>query len=131
MSQMMDTAMDLEMTLNLIMLNVQNFSDCQVCAVYLKDAAGESLELRAVSGPAGRGPLLPALPVRDAHAGDWSIAGGDRTEPRPRRLLCRRRPRPARGTPNAPARAGPARPLLRLPAPDQHGGPDRDAVRRL
>ena len=62
MSQMMDSAIDLEMTLNLVLLNVQKLSGCQVCAVYLKDSAGDSLELRAVSGPRGRGPLRPALP---------------------------------------------------------------------
>ena len=71
------------MTLNLIMLNVQNLSDCQVCAVYVKDAAGNSLELRAVSGPKMRGPVLPAFPIRDARAGDWSIGGGERTDPVP------------------------------------------------
>ena len=81
MSQMMDTAVDLEMTLNLIMLNVQNLCDCQVCAIYLMDSAGESLELRSISGPKGRGLLLPSLPVRDAQAEGWRVRVGERADP--------------------------------------------------
>ena len=66
MSQQMDAAFDLDMTLNLILLNVQEHSLCDVCAVYLKAADGRTLELRAVSAPPNAGPLLPALSVDEA-----------------------------------------------------------------
>ena len=84
MSQMMDAAYDLDMTLNLILLNIQKLCSCQVCAVYLKDVSGESLELRAVSGPRGRAPLLPSLSLQDARAWDgrgqeWRLAMDART----------------------------------------------------
>ena len=59
MSQMMESAFDLDMTLNLILLNVQEHCDCQVCAVYLKSADGRTLELRAASGPRDQVALLP------------------------------------------------------------------------
>lgn len=73
MSQMMDSAQDLDTTLNLILLNVQKLSDCQVCAVYLKDASGENLELRAASGPRGRVSLVSLLSLDEARCGGWSL----------------------------------------------------------
>ena len=66
MSQMMEAAVDLDMTLNLILLNVQQHCECRVCAVYLKSADGRTLELRAASGPRGNVSLLPAFPVDEA-----------------------------------------------------------------
>ena len=66
MSQMMEAAVDLDMTLNLILLNVQQHCECRVCAVYLKSADGRTLELRAASGPRGKFSLLPAFPVDEA-----------------------------------------------------------------
>jgi len=74
MSQQMDSAFDLDMTLNLILLNVQEHSLCDVCAVYLKAADGRTLELRAVSAPPNAGPLLPALLVEDARGDTWWVA---------------------------------------------------------
>ena len=77
MSQMMDSAFDLDMTLNLILLNVQEHSDCQVCAVYLKAADGKTLELRATSSSPQAGPakpLLPALAIDEAREDSWWVA---------------------------------------------------------
>lgn len=73
MSQMMDSAFDLDMTLNLILLNAQQHSECQVCAVYLKTDDGRSLELRAASGGQAPTVLLPSLTVDEARGGDWSL----------------------------------------------------------
>lgn len=73
MSQMMDAAADLDTTLNLILLNVQQLSGCQVCAVYLTNPDGEMLELRAASGPRHRMALASSLSVPDAACGDWSL----------------------------------------------------------
>ena len=75
MSQMMESAFDLDMTLNLILLNLQQHSGCQICAVYLKDADGQTLELRAASGPRDRVTLLPSLSLREAQARGWSLSG--------------------------------------------------------
>ena len=72
MSQMMDAAVDLDMTLNLILLNVQEHTQCRVCAVYLKAADGRTLELRAASGPPGPA-LLPALGIDEARGGGWAV----------------------------------------------------------
>ena len=75
MSQMMDSAFDLDMTLNLILLNVQEHSGGEVCAVYLKAADGQTLELRAASSaPQTRAVLLPSLTVEDARADGWWVA---------------------------------------------------------
>ncbi len=75
MSQMMDSAYDLDMTLNLILLNVQEHTQCDVCAVYLKAADGHTLELRAASSaPQTTSVLLPALPIDDARADAWWVA---------------------------------------------------------
>ncbi len=75
MSQMMDSAYDLDMTLNLILLNVQEHTQCDVCAVYLKAADGRTLELRAASSaPQTTAVLLPALAVDDARADAWWVA---------------------------------------------------------
>ena len=74
MSQMMDAAVDLDMTLNLILLNVQEHSGCDICAVYLKAADGRTLELRAASGLVQTSALLPALAIEDARAPAWSVA---------------------------------------------------------
>ena len=74
MSQMMESAFDLDMTLNLILLNAHEQSGCHVCAVYLVAADGQTLELRAASGPHDRTPLLPALTVADARADGWAIS---------------------------------------------------------
>ena len=74
MSQMMDSAFDLDMTLNLILLNVQEHSECQVCAVYLKAADGKTLELRASSGLPQTAALLPALAIEDARSEGWWVA---------------------------------------------------------
>jgi diguanylate cyclase (GGDEF)-like protein len=74
MSQMMDSAFDLDMTLNLILLNVQEHSDCQVCAVYLKGPDGKTLELRAASGGPQSKPLLSALAIEETRGGDWWVA---------------------------------------------------------
>ena len=63
MSQMMESAVDLDMTLNLILLHVQQHCECRVCAVYLKSADGRSLELRAASGPQGKITLLPGFSI--------------------------------------------------------------------
>ena len=74
MSQMMDAAFDLDMTLNLILLNVQELSDCQVCAVYLKATDGRTLELRAASCPPHAAALLPAFSIDDGRADGWWVA---------------------------------------------------------
>ena len=74
MSQMMEAAYDLDMTLNLILLNVQEQTDCAVCAVYLKSADGQALELRAASGPRDRVTLLSALSVEEAHTPYWTLS---------------------------------------------------------
>ena len=74
MSQMMESAFDLDMTLNLILLNVKQHSGCSVCAVYLKAADGRTLELCAASGPRDRITLLPLLTVDEARTGDWSLS---------------------------------------------------------
>ena len=73
MSQMMEAAYDIDMTLNLILLNVQEQTDCAVCAVYLKSADGQALELRAASGPRDRVTLMPALSVEEAQTAQWSL----------------------------------------------------------
>ncbi len=74
MSQQMDAAYDLDMTLNLILLNVQEHTKCDSCAVYLKAPDGRTLELRAASAPPRAAALLPALAVDDARGNAWSIA---------------------------------------------------------
>ncbi len=74
MSQQMDSAFDLDMTLNLILLNLQEHSACDVCAVYLKAADGRTLELRAASCPPHAAALLPALGVDEARGGSWWVA---------------------------------------------------------
>ncbi len=74
MSQQMDSAVDLDMTLNLILLNVQEHSKCEVCAVYLKAADERTLELRAASTPPNAAALLPALAIDDACADAWCVA---------------------------------------------------------
>jgi len=73
MSQMMESAFDLDMTLNLLLLNVYEHSRCQVCAVYLLGADQKTLELRSASGPRDRTPLLPALAVAEARADGWAV----------------------------------------------------------
>lgn len=78
MSQMMEAAFDLDMTLNLILLNVQEHSGCQVCAVYLMGADHKTLELRSASGPRDQVALLPALAVEDARAEGWSATDAAR-----------------------------------------------------
>lgn len=66
MSQMMESAIDLDMTLNLVLLNVQQHCECRVCAVYLKSPDGRTLELRAASSQRGKISLLPAFPIDEA-----------------------------------------------------------------
>jgi diguanylate cyclase (GGDEF)-like protein len=74
MSQMMDSAFDLDMTLNLILLNVQEHTKCEVCAVYLKAADGRTLELRAASNaPQTTSVLLPSLAIDEACADTWWV----------------------------------------------------------
>jgi len=75
MSQMMESAFDLDMTLNLILLNVYEHTGCEICAVYLVGADQKTLELRSASGPRDRTPLLPALAVADARTGGWDVSG--------------------------------------------------------
>ena len=55
-------------------MNVQDHTDCAVCAVYLKGADGRTLELRAASGPRDRVTLLPALTVEEARSDSWSLS---------------------------------------------------------
>lgn len=74
MSQMMESAFDLDMTLNLVLLNVQKISGCQVCAVYLKTDESDVVELKAASGPRDRGELMTSIPLGDARFDDWSAA---------------------------------------------------------
>ena len=75
MSQMMESAFDLDMTLNLILLNIQEHFPCTVCAVYLKGRDGKTLELRAASGSRRPTGLLPSLPLREAHRGGLPLSG--------------------------------------------------------
>lgn len=72
-SQMMESAFDLDMTLNLMLLNVHEHSDCQVCAIYLLGTDQNMLELRSASGPRDRAPLLPSLAVGEARADGWAV----------------------------------------------------------
>ena len=67
---MMDAASDLDTTLNLILLNVQQHSTCQVCAIYLTNPNEPVLELRAASGPRNRLALAPSLLISEAA---WAI----------------------------------------------------------
>jgi diguanylate cyclase (GGDEF)-like protein len=83
-SQMMESAFDLDMTLNLVLLNVQQHSECQVCAVYLKDSDGRTMELRAASGPGSPIGLRPTLTLDGAGVGGWStidVSHGHRNAP--------------------------------------------------
>lgn len=50
-SRMLETALDLETTVNLMVLNAQSLIPCDNCAVYLCDDSG-ALALRASAGPA-------------------------------------------------------------------------------
>ncbi|MGO8672331.1 MAG: sensor domain-containing diguanylate cyclase [Capsulimonadaceae bacterium] len=72
-SQMMDSASDLEMSLNLILLNAQETAHCTVCAVYLKDPTGVGLDLKASSGLRGVANLVPCLSLSEAVCGDWTL----------------------------------------------------------
>ena len=75
MSQMMDSAFDLDMTLNLILLNVRGIVNCQTCAIYLKDESNANLELKSSSSPDSRGVSLnPFLPIDEARSRDWSVS---------------------------------------------------------
>lgn len=73
MSQMINSAYDLDMTLDLILLNVQKMSGCEICAVYLKSADDDALQLRADITPTNYPSLLPTLPLVDVRHGDWSL----------------------------------------------------------
>jgi len=73
MSQMMDTAADLDTTLNLVLFNVQKLTNCSVCAIYLKSASGSRLELRAANGLRERVVLQSSLLLDQAHCGTWSL----------------------------------------------------------
>lgn len=73
MSQMMDSAFDLDMTLNLILLNAKETTNCSVCAVYLKDPTGKTLEPKATSGPNDRTSKFPDIGAADARCGSWSV----------------------------------------------------------
>lgn len=75
MSQMMESAFDLDMTLNLILLNIQEHFPCAVCAVYLKGRDGKTLELRAASGSRRPVGLLPSLSLREAFRGGLPMPG--------------------------------------------------------
>jgi len=75
MSQMMESAFDLDMTLNLILLNIQEHFPCAVCAVYLKSRDGKTLELRAASGSRRPAGLLPALSLQEAYRGGLPMPG--------------------------------------------------------
>ena len=73
MSQMMDAAFDLDMTLNLILLNTQELTNCNVCAVYLKDESSDDLLLKAASGPRDRVHMLPHLGLPETRCGHWAV----------------------------------------------------------
>lgn len=75
MSQMMESAFDLDMTLNLILLNIQEHFPCAVCAVYLKGQDGKTLELRAASGSRRPVGLLPSLSLREAFRSGLPMPG--------------------------------------------------------
>lgn len=75
MSQMMESAFDLDMTLNLILLNIQEHFPCAVCAVYLKGRDGKTLELRAASGSRRPVGLLPSLSLREAYRSGLPMPG--------------------------------------------------------
>ncbi len=75
MSQMMESAFDLDMTLNLILLNIQEHFPCAVCAVYLKSRDGKTLELRAASGSRRPTGLLPSLPLQEAFRSGLPMPG--------------------------------------------------------
>ncbi len=74
MSQQINAAYDLDMTLNLILLNMQEHSLCDTCAVYLTTADRRTLELRAASTPPQSAALLPALAVDEAQGDGWRAA---------------------------------------------------------
>jgi len=73
MSQMMESAFDLDMTLNLILLNTQELTKCNICAVYLLDDEDDDFKLKAASGPRDRVHLMPKIAVADARCGHWSV----------------------------------------------------------
>ena len=76
MSQMMESAFDLDMTLNLILLNTQELTKCNLCAVYLLDDEEDAFKLKAASGPRDRVHLIPTIAVDDAKCGHWSVDAG-------------------------------------------------------
>ncbi len=82
---MMSSSINLEMTLNLILLNVQKLSGCQVCAIYLADDAGEHLDLRAATVPRDRVPLRPSLALAEIGRADF---GAVRLDAQARSAIC-------------------------------------------
>src|SRR5580658_7655656 len=72
-SLMMEAAFDLDMTLNLVLLSAQDATQCQVCAIYLKETNGDNLELKAASGSRDPINLLPCMPMTDARCGPWDV----------------------------------------------------------
>lgn len=68
-SRMLETALDLETTVNLIVLNAQALIPCDSCAVYLCDESG-ALTLRASAGQSADH-LKKSIAVEEATFGGW------------------------------------------------------------
>jgi diguanylate cyclase (GGDEF)-like protein len=76
-AQMANAAVNLEATLDLVVLTLQRLLGGPACAVFLLDRAGTLLELKAGAGPDG-GPLEGSIAPLDPHLDDlgWSPESG-------------------------------------------------------
>lgn len=73
-SQMMNSAFDVDMTLNLVLLHAQTLSGCEYSAVYLRSSDNNVLEIRASSTPGNSEPFTRSISLSDARLKDWSVS---------------------------------------------------------
>jgi diguanylate cyclase (GGDEF)-like protein len=76
-SQMLETATNLETSVNLILLNTQKIVKADACAVYLLDPSDWTLRLSAALCEDQRVMLQSTLSVEALEAGDWRLNSED------------------------------------------------------
>jgi diguanylate cyclase (GGDEF)-like protein len=76
-SRMLETAIDLETTVNLLMINAQNIVESDVCAIYMLDRKDFTLRLSASAGIRGPGEFAKAVAVSALEVEHWKITSDD------------------------------------------------------
>jgi len=76
-SHMLETAVDIQTTVNLLHINAARAFNADICALYMMGPGNKTLSLSAISNEVTTLPLRPTISVTDLESGSWRLSSDE------------------------------------------------------